>query len=98
LGLFVARFDRLPYSRGMEMAEPNLELLQSMVQRVLDRLSEHSDEFREVKLRLGSLERAVLGIRSDIVGDAHVVANLQAQMDRVSARVDRIEQRLDIAG
>jgi len=80
------------------MAEPNLELLQSMVQRVLDRLSEHSDEFREVKLRLGSLERAVLGIRSDMVGDAHVVANLQAQMDRVSARVDRIEQRLDIAG
>ena len=79
------------------MAEPNLELLQAMVQRVLDRQAEHSDEFKEVKARLASLERAVLGIRSDMVGHAHVDANLQDQIDRVSTRLDRVERRLDIA-
>jgi len=85
-------------STGMKMAEPSLELLQVMVQRVLDRLSEHSDEFKEVKLRLGSLERAVLSVRGDMVGDAHVAANLQAQLDRISSRMDKVEQRLEIAG
>jgi tetrahydromethanopterin S-methyltransferase subunit G len=82
----------------MKMAEPSLERLQVMVQRVLDRLSEHSDEFKEVKLRLGSLERSVLSLRSDMVGDAHVVANSQAQLDRISARMDEVEQRREIAG
>ena len=80
------------------MAEPNLELLQAMVQRVLDRQAEHSDEFREVKLRLASLERSMLSIRGDMVGDAHVAANLQAQVDRISSRIDKVEQRLDIVG
>lgn len=79
------------------MAEPSLDLLQAMVQRVLDRLAEHSEEFKEVKARLASVERAVLGIRSDMVGHAHVDANLQDQLDRVSARVERIERRLKIA-
>jgi tetrahydromethanopterin S-methyltransferase subunit G len=74
------------------MAEPSLELLQTMVQRVLDR---QGDEFNEVKARLASLEPAVLSIRK--VGDAHIDANLQDQLDRVSTRVDRIERRLDIA-
>lgn len=79
------------------MAEPSLELLQIMVQRVLDRLEEHSDEFKEIKARLASLERAVLSIRNDMVGSAHVDANLQDQIDRVSARLARVERRLDIA-
>jgi len=41
------------------MAEPNLELLQAMVQRVSDRI---------------------------------------AKIDRISGRIDKVEQRLDIAG
>ena len=64
----------------------------------LDRLAELPDEFREVKLRLGCLERSVLSIRSDMVGDAQAAANLQAQIDRTSSRIDRVEQRLDITG
>jgi len=80
------------------MAEPSRELLQIMVQRVLDRLSEHSNEFKEVKQRLGSLERSVLSVRSDMVGDALVAASLQAQFDRISSRMDKVEQRLEIAG
>jgi hypothetical protein len=80
------------------MAEPNLELLQAMVQRVLDRQAEHSGEFEEVKLRLSSVERAVLSIRSDMVGEAHVAANLQVQIDRINSRMDKVERRLDIAG
>lgn len=79
------------------MAEPSVELLQIMVQRVLDRQAEHSDEFKEVRQRLTSLERAVLSIRSDMVGEAHVIAMLQAQIDRTNARVDRLERRVEIA-
>ena len=80
------------------MAEPSLELLHVMVQRVLDRLDEHSDDFKEVRRRFSALKRAELGIRGDLIGDAQVDATLQQQIDRIRSRVDRVEQRLDITG
>ena len=79
------------------MAEPSLELLQVMVQRVLDRQEEHSQEFKELRARMLSVERAVLSIRGDMIGDAHVDSNLQSQIDHVRTRIDRIERRLDFA-
>jgi hypothetical protein len=78
----------------MVMADPSLELLQIMVQRMLDRQGEHFDEFTEINARLASLERTVLSIRSDMVCRANVRANLQDQIDRVGARLTRVERRL----
>ena len=76
------------------MADPSLELLQIMVQRVWDRQGEHFDEFTEINACLASLERTVLRIRSDKVCRANVRANLQDQIDRVGARLTRVERRL----
>ena len=65
---------------------------------MLDRQAEHSDEFHEMRLRLAAVERAVVALRGDMVGQAHVDANLQDQIDRLNSRMDRVERRLDIAG
>ena len=39
----------------------------------------------------------MLSIRSEMIGDAKVEANLQEQIERLRLRVDRVERRLDIA-
>jgi hypothetical protein len=39
------------------MAEPSLELLQAMVQRVLDKLIEHDERFDVIDKRFTALER-----------------------------------------
>lgn len=58
------------------MAEPTLDLIQAMLQKVLDTQREHSNDFREVKLRLGELQSSTAGIRRDQALDAEVSAHL----------------------
>lgn len=79
------------------MVEPSFELIQAMLQKVLDGQREHSNDFREVKLRLGELQSSVAGLRRDQALDAEVSAHPQAQFDRLREEVDRIKRRLDLA-
>ena len=69
------------------MAEPNLELLQAMVQRVLDGQARHDGEFREVKHRLTTLELSVAGVRRDF-------ALMSEQQAMSSLRTDTLEDRI----
>lgn len=78
------------------MAEPSLELPQAMVQRTLDKLTEHDGEFRQINQRLTAIERHLAGVRRDAVLDAETTVNVQAQVDRLGARIERIERRLDL--
>jgi predicted trehalose synthase len=79
------------------MAEPNLELLQAMTQRVLDKLAEHDGDFHAIRERLTAIERHLAGVRRDAVLDAETTVNVQAQVDRLGDRIGRIERRLDLA-
>ena len=78
------------------MAEPSLELLQAMVQRVLDKLADHDATFAEVTARLTSIERHLAGVRRDAVLDAETTTNVQAQVDALRSRLARIERRLEL--
>ena len=56
------------------------------IDRKLDRLVE---DMHDVKLRLGSVEEEVAGLRRDFV-------RMQHTLDRHGERLDRIERRLDL--
>ncbi len=79
------------------MAEPNLELLQAMAQRTLDKLTEHDGQFDLINQRLTAIERHLAGVRRDAVLDAETTVNVQAQVDQLGTRIGRIERRLDLA-
>jgi hypothetical protein len=72
------------------MGEVTLEMIQSMLQRVLDTQRKHDDKFAEVINRLGRVELEVAGLHGDF-------ASLSVRLDRFGERVDRIERRLDLA-
>jgi hypothetical protein len=78
------------------MAEASLELLQAMVQRVLGNQEVHTAELREIRERVSHVERGLIGIRRDLVGDAEVMSSLQGQISRLDDRMVRVEQRLEL--
>jgi hypothetical protein len=79
------------------MAEPDLGLLQVMVQRVLDKLGEHDTWQVETSKRLVAIERHIAAVRRDSVLDAESVTNVEERMDTLAERVARLERRLELA-
>ena len=78
------------------MAEVSLDLLQTMMQRVLDMLAAQTHEFGDIKNRLSNIEHGVAALRRDAAIDAEARAHLQHQMDRLTDRMARVERRLEI--
>jgi chromosome segregation ATPase len=60
------------------------------------RVDQIAEDVGEVKHRLSSLEFAASRIRADIAHGEENSARQQAALDRLSERVARIEQRLDL--
>lgn len=54
------------------------------------------EEIAELKLRQNETHRAVLALRREQTSDAETVAHVQARLDRLGDRLDRVERRLDI--
>ncbi len=54
------------------------------------------EDIREHGHRLNRIESGVAGVRRDMGSDAEAVSHVQAQMDRLRERLDRVERRLDI--
>ena len=79
-----------------EMAEVSLEMIQLMLQRVLDTVRRHDNEFVDVKQRLGELQIGVAGCRRDIAQTGETIAHMQVQIDRVNDRLDRVERKLEL--
>jgi len=70
--------------------EPNLELLLTLIHRVLDeqrragtKLDRITDDLADLKLRMTNTEEAIVGVNR--------------RLDRLDTRVDRIERRLELA-
>jgi hypothetical protein len=75
------------------MAEPSLELLQTMVQRVLDRLDQQGIGLREVSQRLITVEHQIAQV---VATEASHYAGLSERLEHVATRIERIERRLDL--
>ena len=72
------------------MAEPNLELLQHLVQQVLDEVRGARADIRSNTTRIGELEVTVA--RQSVQ-----LAEMSVRIDRFGDRLDRIERRLGLA-
>ena len=75
------------------MAEVSLELPQAMFQRLLDDNATLRTDVRELKHRMGMLERQVGSLTGN---EAEHYASLSVRLDDVGTRLDRIERRFDL--
>lgn len=55
-------------------------------------------EMREVITRLGHIERAIAGMRSDAAEVYEARVRQQVAIDKLAARVERIERHLELGG
>lgn len=78
------------------MVDASLALVQGMCERILEGQRRHDQEFHDIKIRLGSIERAMGGLKRDDADGIETDAHLQHQIDQVGERVARIERRLDL--
>lgn len=59
--------------------------------------TEMHDEFRDIKLRLGSVESAVVAVRRDSTDQMGDAVRQQLRIDQLAERLERIERRLELA-
>ena len=75
-----------------------LEHLRALRTEVAGLRTEMHEEFREVKLRLGSVETAVVAVRRDSADQMGDVVRQQLRIDQLAERLDRLERRMELAG
>lgn len=75
------------------MAEASLELLQTMVGRVLERQDQHAIGQREISQRLITVEHQIAQV---VATEASHYAGLSERIEHLATRLDRIERRLDL--
>jgi uncharacterized protein involved in exopolysaccharide biosynthesis len=73
-----------------------LEHLRSLRNQVETLQGQMHHEFRDVKLRLSSLESSVVGLRRNETDTAGDLVRQQARLDELSERIRRIEKRLEL--
>ena len=78
------------------MAEANLELIQTMFQRLIDSQRETREDIRELKERMVGVELGLAGVRRDLAGLSEADAHLRVALDRQGDRLERIERRLEL--
>ena len=59
-------------------------------------MSTMREDMRELRVRQNETLVAVTALRRDQASDAETVAHVQARVDRLGDRLDRVERRLDI--
>lgn len=75
-----------------------LEHLRMLRNEVAGLRTEMHEEFRDVKLRLGSVESAVVSVRRDSTDQMGDVVRQQLRIDQLAERLERLERRLELAG
>ena len=61
----------------------------------VDRIAE---DMTDVKLRLSSLESAMVPVKREVTSGDETDARQQVSLDRLADRIERIERRLDLIG
>ena len=61
----------------------------------VDRIAE---DMTDVKLRLSSLESAMVHVKRELTSGDETDARQQVSLDRLADRIERIERRLDLIG
>ena len=64
-----------------KMADVTLAMVQGMCERILEGQHRHDQEFHDIKVRLGSIERSMGGLKRDDAEAIETAAHLQHQLD-----------------
>ena len=75
------------------MPEPSLELIQSMVQRVLDMQKMLRDDVTNVRRRISRMEASMIALQRSSLDAQEGEAGVQEQVDGLAARVERLERK-----
>lgn len=78
------------------MADDPENLVLVYLRRMDAKIGAMADDIAELKRRQSETHRAVLALRRDQNADAEVGFQMQAQIDRLRERIDRIDRRLDL--
>ena len=73
-----------------------LEHLRVLRNEMASMRTEMHEEFRDVKLRLGSIESALVSVRRDAADQMGDVVRQQLRIDQLVERLERIERRLEL--
>jgi predicted nucleic acid-binding Zn-ribbon protein len=76
------------------MAEPSLELLQAMMQRMPDGMARMTGDVQEIRERLTTVENQLDNL---VATEQSHYGQVMLRFDRHEARLDRIEDSLDLA-
>ncbi len=62
------------------------------------RVDRNAEDMLDVKQRLSSLEQSMVHVKRKIVSGDETDARQQVSLDRLTARIERIERRLELIG
>lgn len=74
------------------MPEPSLELIQSMLQRLLDGQNTLREDVRNVRRRMSRLEASMVALQRSNLDAQESEANIQEQVDGLAVRIERLER------
>ena len=74
------------------MPEPSLELIQSMLQRLLDGQNMLRDDVRNVRRRMSRFEASMVALQRFDLDAQESEGSIQEQVDGLAARVERLER------
>ena len=75
------------------MPEPSLELIQSMLQRLLDGQNMLREDVRNVRRRMSRLEASMVALQRSSLDAQEGEASVQEQVDGLATRIERLEQK-----
>ena len=79
-----------------ETKAPDLSLLLELMKNLQEQQRETRSDLREIMHRITALDLGQAGIRRDLAQLAETDGRIQASLDRMADRVERIERRLDL--
>ena len=77
------------------MADVSLELLQTMVQRLLDGQAMIRDDLANLRRRMGRVENGLLALQRAHVDRLEGEVGTQDQIDALTRRLERVEERVN---
>jgi hypothetical protein len=80
------------------MTESVENVILEHLRHIRGRVESIAEDLGDVKLRTTSLESSMVLVKREVTGADDTSARQQVSLDKLAARIDRIERRLELAG
>jgi uncharacterized coiled-coil protein SlyX len=83
-------------ARGAARQPERMTMAEAADNLIISKLRAMRDDLSEIKARMTNVEQGIATVHQSIAHSAAVIGQVQVSIDRHSARLDRIEQRLSM--